>query len=185
LLTSASRRSSSLERLPAELLVKIFNEAGHLDQLALALSSKHLLDVSTLADIKISSCAGKPQDRENMEALLKIVQPLGKTGLPNRTWIVCLDCFRWRPRKQAYWREQVYRLPYRDSWKDVESFWKVAVEEHWENKVAQWKRHSLLQCPECWYLERMERVLYCLEIGRYEAVYLYEPIWTVSHDRNY
>ncbi|KFY13336.1 hypothetical protein V491_06429 [Pseudogymnoascus sp. VKM F-3775] len=48
---------SPLLWLPMEILMVIFGKANDMDQLALALSCKHLLQVSTLVPLKPSACA--------------------------------------------------------------------------------------------------------------------------------
>lgn len=158
LFRSACNQSSSLLRLPAELLIEIFEHVGLLDQIALAIACKRLLQVSTLVPLKISSMAGQYCDSGTMEKLLKIVQPLNEAGRAKMTWIVCLDCFQWRPRKKSYWTKRLQRLPLREIWNEVEVIRTRTMEERWYNRVQHWNCKSSLQCPECWYHEEMREM---------------------------
>src|SRR2546423_4256398 len=140
---SAWTRSSLLSLLPTELLVQIFNHAGLLDQLALALTCKYLLQVSTFVCLKISSLTGKSVScrRSTMEELLRIVRPL-YAGRPKRAWHICVDCLQYRPTRKSYWNNY---------WKKKQASGLSAT--IWESMVAHWNSRSSLQCPECYYDE--------------------------------
>lgn len=182
LLASPDSRSSAFERLPIEILVEIFKQADPVGQIALALTSRYLLKVSNLIPAKASLMAVETADPRLMERLLKTVRPMRKLGHPDRTWIACLDCFRWRPRRQAYWWEKARMLPFHRAWADVEMYWERTVEEHWRDKVLQWSTNLSLRCPECWYLGCIDRAMCCLELGRWDRVHLLEPMDLATTD---
>ena len=141
-INSASIRSSPILRLPTEILVEIFDHTGPVDQLALALVCKHLLQVSASISLKTSSLVGRrvSRHRSTMEDLLRLVKPLNTAGRPKKAWAICVDCLQYRPTKRSYWKKK------RAS---------GAVMSIWENGVANWNDQYLLQCPECRYNEAM------------------------------
>ncbi|KAL9103211.1 MAG: hypothetical protein Q9163_001738 [Psora crenata] len=108
LLRSDVKWSSPLLSLPTEILIEVFSHARMLDQLALALACKRLLQVSSCIRLKISSLTGQPVSRHSgtMEKLLRFVRPVDARGRPKRGWSVCVDCLQYRPMRKSYWKKK-------------------------------------------------------------------------------
>ncbi|KIX92577.1 uncharacterized protein Z520_11753 [Fonsecaea multimorphosa CBS 102226] len=153
-LTSPDNQSSPLFRLPHELLLEIFRLCRLPDQIAFAITCKHLLHVSTIVSLKVSR--RECPDLQTMEKLLKVVRPLNKAGRVKKTWLNCLDCLRWRPRKKSYWTKKLQHLPFRD---EMRATWMPWLDENSDNRVLRWNENYSLQCPECWYHEQVEKML--------------------------
>ncbi|KAF1956820.1 hypothetical protein CC80DRAFT_593512 [Byssothecium circinans] len=117
-------------RLPSELLLMIFDHANRLDKICLALSCRHLLQVSALASLKVPpKCKHQGCYKEK---LLKRVRPRDKRGNPKKSWGLCVDCMQYRPTKKSYWTTKLVDF---------------GSSEVWNGKYS-------MQCPQCWREER-------------------------------
>lgn len=154
LLNAIPINSSPLTRLPSEILVEIFNHVGLIDQLVLAFTCKHLLQVSTLVSLKMSNFVGArlaegSKQSSIMENLLKRVKPLTAAGRPKKGWQICVDCLRYRPVRMSYWKKKRRTGPIT-----------------WDGWVVHWNDGYSLQCPECKYLEAMPWITHMEATGR-------------------
>jgi hypothetical protein len=135
---------SALLLLPNELLLRILAYAGPVEQLFLALACKQLLKVSAMMKISIPSASKHHAYALDCPALLGILRCLPSRGLSKRSWALCCDCYRYRPKRSSYWLRIVGKRcimkPYCELLKDFELL------------VQRWSKagSSSHQCPECW-----------------------------------
>ncbi|KFZ00684.1 hypothetical protein V500_00970 [Pseudogymnoascus sp. VKM F-4518 (FW-2643)] len=128
-------------QLPTEILVAIFNEVDDIDQLALALSCKRLLEASTLVSLKSSVWTGyfmKPDLRRAV--LSRLVSPTTKTW---NTWKVCSGvCTAYRPTQKRYWKAKADL----DRWAVI----KANEPEMMLGAIKDWKHNPGASfCPLC------------------------------------
>lgn len=125
----------------------IFDEADDVDQLALALSCKHLLQASTLVSLKTSVCAGYWVNPYRLRALL--AQLLSPT---TNAWKICTICTRYRPTRKRYWKAKADL----QKWNIV----KAKEPELITTIINDWKHAKKTTfCPECMW-ERVDNNLY-------------------------
>ncbi|KND86304.1 hypothetical protein TOPH_09060 [Tolypocladium ophioglossoides CBS 100239] len=144
LLDASNNISSRLLVLPTELLIRIYQHAGRLDSLCLAMTSKRLIQVAALVSLKRPCRMAHPAEAVEsrsrhyvkIEGLLKRMQPLNKQGLPTRSYALCCDCLRHRPTRRSFWRAK------------RQAKMRASV---WDGAVTCWNRRYHLQCPECWW----------------------------------
>ncbi|KAF2241474.1 hypothetical protein BU26DRAFT_525294 [Trematosphaeria pertusa] len=128
--------------LPTEILLLIFDQAGSLDKLCLALSCRHLLQVSALASLHVPfKCKHRGCCQEK---LLKRLRPVDMRGKPKRSWRLCCDCMQYRPTKKSYWNKKLVTQRF---------------EEAWGGAVRHWNTNYSLQCPQCWEVEALGRCM--------------------------
>ncbi|KAI1501063.1 hypothetical protein F5X99DRAFT_383770 [Biscogniauxia marginata] len=141
--SSPEIQRSRLLSLPTEILLQVFSDAGPVDKLCLALTCKRLLHVSAMIPLKIPSAA-KHRKRLSLAcpAMLGIVRffkPVDARGRPKKTLALCCDCYRYRPKRQSYWKGVRKNYPTDSSclagYMDV---------------VPSWSSGYSFQCPACW-----------------------------------
>ncbi|PVH95191.1 hypothetical protein DM02DRAFT_660355 [Periconia macrospinosa] len=132
--TLAHPASSSIVRLPTEILLMIVDQADDsLDKVCLALSCRRLLQVSALASLTVpEKCKGTgcPHDK-----ILRRVGPRDKAGNPSSKWGMCVDCMQYCPGIKSYWKAKSGT-----SGKNAD----------WDKAVQLGKMKKSAQCPECW-----------------------------------
>ncbi|KAI3317904.1 hypothetical protein HD806DRAFT_513620 [Xylariaceae sp. AK1471] len=143
LVSLPTSQSSTLLRLPPELLSFIFEYADPLGKVCLALTCKHLLRASCLADMKIPSAVQHRQlcspDCLAMRSLVHLVVPVNRRGgPPGGALAVCSYCYRYRPTREDYW------TPVRA--KVLGDRWLPNLVNSW---IWYWGHHGSLQCQEC------------------------------------
>ncbi|KFX91611.1 hypothetical protein O988_07672 [Pseudogymnoascus sp. VKM F-3808] len=90
--------STPLLQLPTEILIAIFDRADDIDQLALALSCKHLIHASTLVSLKNSVFAGHMVNPYQLRTILvRLMSPT------TNAWKLCTLCTLYRPTRKSYW----------------------------------------------------------------------------------
>ena len=135
-------------RLPLELIVDIFNKCEALDRVCLALTCKHLLQVSSLVRIRIPSVAKHrflpPSTCDDVFSLLSRIAPRDDSGRLERNIGLCCDCLRYRTRQTQYWNN------YKDKYLGM-----GLSPEMWKNVVRRWHDNYNFQCPQCWGEEKL------------------------------
>lgn len=130
-------RAPPLLQLPTEILIAIFEEVSYLDQLALAVSSKHLLHVSTLVTLKTNKFAGNPLSPWRMQAIL--IRLLSPT---TTAWKICSACSLYRPTRKKYWKAKA----------DLHGWdlGKAGKEVPMTERISGWKHNKTdTVCPDC------------------------------------
>ncbi|KFY47701.1 hypothetical protein V496_10493 [Pseudogymnoascus sp. VKM F-4515 (FW-2607)] len=124
---------ASFVQLPNEILFAIIEEADAIDQLALAVSCKRLLDASTGVALKSNAWAGRsmqPQYRQVLLAQLSSSSPNG--------WKLCIPCRLYRPTSEEYWTPKI----------DLDKCILYGTEQVWA--IKKWTENPLCNyCPEC------------------------------------
>ncbi|KAI1268390.1 hypothetical protein F5Y18DRAFT_423754 [Xylariaceae sp. FL1019] len=145
--TPMALQKSILLKLPPEVLLMVFEHLHPLAKMCLALSCKHLLQVSQLTTITIPSTLkhrnacrdiGYPFPCFAVHSLLYLMRPLDLGGEPIKTLAVCSVCNRYRPTRRSCWayvRSENVRL-------------------QWTNRVAEkyinrWANQPYTSCPHC------------------------------------
>lgn len=125
----------------------VFDAADDIDQLALALSCKHLLQASTLVSLKTSASAGRDVNPYRLRAML--IQLLSPT---TNAWKICTVCTFYRLTGKGYWKAKV-DLPEWDFLKAKEARLMAVT-------ISDWKHdRKTTYCPKCLW-ERLELELY-------------------------
>lgn len=114
----------------------IFDEVDIIDQLALALACKHLLQDFTLVSLDISKLIREEPDVGTVLALLCRLRPT------TEDWKLCMGCFKYRPTTESYWKAKSDR----DNWARA----KENNQEDIMGLIHGWKQYrSNMFCPEC------------------------------------
>ncbi|KAH6973828.1 hypothetical protein BKA56DRAFT_107553 [Ilyonectria sp. MPI-CAGE-AT-0026] len=147
LLNAVPRISSSLVRLPPEVLHNVFSHVTDpIDQVCLALTCKHLLQASSSLVMKIPSVAKLGDLRmllcHRMDTLLRsTAAPLDVLGQPRDMSVPCQKCLRSRPARRSHWKEEGERFALMEPRTDAREIWNLIV-------LAWAIRYSPL-CPAC------------------------------------
>lgn len=130
-------RGAPLLQLPMEILIAIFEEVDDVDQLALAVSCKHLLQLSTLVSLKTSIWAGRlVSPHRMMDVLVRLLSPT------TNAWKICTICTLYRPTREKYWKAKAV-LQGRD-------VVKAGKEMPMTGGINEWKYNkNATVCPEC------------------------------------
>lgn len=124
---------ASLVQLPKEILFAIIEEADAIDQLALAVSCKRLLDASTGVALKSNAWAGKSMQPQYRQALLAQLSSSSPNG-----WKLCIPCRLYRPTREEYWTPKI----------DPDKCILYGNEQVWA--IKKWTENPLCNyCPEC------------------------------------
>lgn len=124
---------ASLVQLPNEILFAIIEEADAIDQLALAVSCKRLLDASTGVALKSNAWAGKSMQHQFRVASLAQLS----SSFPN-AWKLCAPCRLYRPTREEYWTPKV----------DLGKC--ILYGDEQVRAIKEWKETPLCDyCPEC------------------------------------
>jgi hypothetical protein len=103
----ATQRSALLT-LPNEVLLKIFEHAGPLEQLFLSLTCKRLLQVASTR-LEGVSIPRAPSHRgmccTAMRDMLRILRPVDSRGRKSTAWAACCDCCCYRPKRKGLLEE--------------------------------------------------------------------------------
>ncbi|KFZ16221.1 hypothetical protein V501_02336 [Pseudogymnoascus sp. VKM F-4519 (FW-2642)] len=126
-----------LLQLPIEILIAIFEEVDDVDQLALAVSCKQLLQVSTLVSLKSSMWAGRlVSPYRMMDILVRLLSPT------TNAWKICTVCTLYRPTREKYWKAKA-DLQGRD-------VVKAGKEMPMTGGINEWKYNkNATVCPNC------------------------------------
>lgn len=126
-----------LLQLPTEILIAIFDRADDIDQLALALSCKHLIHASTLVSLKSSVCAGHMVNPYQLRTILvRLMSPT------TNAWKLCTLCTLYRPTRKSYWKVKADL----QKWEEV----KAKEAELMTITISDWKHvEKEVFCPEC------------------------------------
>lgn len=142
---------SSLFRLPPEILVNILECSPYLERLCLALTCKHMLQVSSLVKIRVPSVAHHrhlpPSTCYYIFDLFRRLAPRDKkhVRLPDRSIGLCCDCLRFRTRRKGFWTPRGKRYVKKLG---------VMTADDWRHTVKAWTSAYIFQCPECYCDER-------------------------------
>lgn len=147
LLKAGPQITGNLLCLPTEILVQIFRSIDSLDRLCLALTCRHLLQVSSLVKTRVPSVHKHrflpPSTCDEIFHLFRRLAPRDNRGRLDRKIGLCCDCLRYRTRRRGFWR--THRKKYL----------KMGVTpEIWKSVVKSWYVAFIFQCPECWCKER-------------------------------
>ncbi|OBT47408.1 hypothetical protein VE00_03233 [Pseudogymnoascus sp. WSF 3629] len=127
--------SAPLLQLPTEILITIFDEVEIINQLALALTCKRLLQVSTLVSLDVSDLVVRKPDTLGLRELLF------RLGPTTEDWRICIHCTKFRPTRQSYWKAKADL----EKWTEAENRqgWMMAIIHLWEHF------YGGSCCPEC------------------------------------
>ncbi|KFY77963.1 hypothetical protein V499_02776 [Pseudogymnoascus sp. VKM F-103] len=130
-------RGAPLLQLPMEILIAIFEEVDDVDQLALAVSCKHLLQLSTLVSLKTSIWAGRlVSPHRMMDVLVRLLSPT------TNAWKICTICTLYRPTREKYWKAKAVL----QGWDVV----KAGKEVPMTGGINEWKYNkNATVCPDC------------------------------------
>ncbi|QUC21014.1 uncharacterized protein UV8b_05255 [Ustilaginoidea virens] len=142
---------SRLLALPNELLLQILTHAGSVDRMLLALTCKRLLAVSFMTVTMIPSASRHHAYQLNCRAMLDLVhavRPLDARGRRRVSWAPCCVCYRWRPRRKAFWNF----IP-----KQYATEIAAGIMDDYDYIIQRWgkSRSAMYQCPSCWCDERI------------------------------
>ncbi|ORY64860.1 uncharacterized protein BCR38DRAFT_431168 [Pseudomassariella vexata] len=155
LVASQATQSSALLQLPNELLLLIFRYTRLVGDLALALTCKRLLVVSSMTAIRIPSAARHRAVPDlNCAGMLRLLRVMEPPKRPSR-WALCCDCYRWRPKRQVYWKSALKKYAAESSSRLLKGYCHVV--ESWSRKSS-----PSYQCPECWCAERSRKYGHCI-----------------------
>ena len=136
LLTIQTSNSSRLLSLPVEILQEIFRPLGWEDRLALAFTSKYLLQVSTFEPLWIPLPIFIGNGRLRKTPLFA----RSAAYLKMRRYL-CVECGRHRLARKSYWKGKGTRTDDQLGWKE---------------RVTVWSKGFTEQCPTCWLDEEEE-----------------------------
>ncbi|KAK7223495.1 hypothetical protein V2G26_011498 [Clonostachys chloroleuca] len=86
--------SSTLLLFPVEILLGVFPHLDRTDAVCLALSCRRLLQVSSLAHLKVPSASHHRANK--IPGCGEAMKLLNRVEAPGTDWRLCMDCLRWR-----------------------------------------------------------------------------------------